>query len=73
MLESKALTGTFDHGREIMEGFDCEVISGIEILGVKGRGRVGDTRGELETPRQRERMAAFPTEEVAHFTVGKKQ
>ena len=34
-----------------MEGFDCEVIS--EILGVKGRGRVGDTRGELETPREK--------------------
>ena len=32
--------------------------------------RVG---GELETPRQRERMAAFPTEEVVHFTMGKKQ
>jgi hypothetical protein len=29
-----------------MEGFDCEVISGIEILWVKGRGRVGDTQAE---------------------------
>ena len=31
-----------------MEGFDYEVVSGIEILWVKGRGRVGNTQAERE-------------------------